>query len=163
VVACLLAVTLATAACTLSGVAFREDGRVRIVEPGYRATVALPFEVRWTVAEALQREMASGRPGSPAAFAVFVDKDPQPPGEPLSYFARDDAGCASMPGCPDAAYLANEGVYVTKEPVFTVSAVSERGDGRGFHEVSIVLVDDKGARVGQPVWNVSVEVEVPGS
>ncbi len=140
----------ALAGCGVRGLAFREDTRVDIVEPADREVVALPVTVRWTV-----RDFGG-------SFAVVVDGAPQPPGEPLGWFARDDDSCRARVGCPDEEYLANRRVFVTAEPELTVERLPDteiEGRRREFHEVTVVLLDGEGRRVGESAWSVEFQVE----
>ncbi len=144
-----LAVT-ALAGCGVRGLAFREDTRVDIVAPADREVVALPVTVRWTV-----RDFGG-------TFAAIVDGSPQPPGEPLGWFARNDDSCRASDGCPDEEYLANRRVFVTPEREFTVVRLPDTeidGRRREFHEVTVVLLDGEGRRVGESAWSVEFQVE----
>ena len=132
------------------GLAFREDNRVDIISPTDRAHVKLPMTVRWT-------SRASGR-----SFGVFVDRAPQPPGEPLSWVARNDDSCRATANCPDADYLAQRNVFRTSEPRFRVQQLLDTQrdtQRREFHEVTVVLLDRRGKRVGESAWSVEFQVD----
>ncbi len=132
------------------GLAFREDTRVDIVSPTDRAHVTLPITVRWT-------SLAPGR-----VFGVFVDRAPQPPGEPLSWFARNDDSCRAAANCPDNEYLAQRNVFRTRQPHFRVQQLLDTQrdtQRREFHEVTVVLLDRHGNRVGESAWSVEFQVE----
>src|SRR5205085_2729127 len=64
-----------------TNVAFKQDHRVSIVYPRNRQKVTLPMTVRWTVKD------------FDGTFGVLLDRAPQPPGEPLTWFARNDKSC----------------------------------------------------------------------
>jgi hypothetical protein len=157
----MLMILLATSACTTQGLAFVQDRRVEIVAPGYRELVEFPVTVDWEVESAeLEDELASG-----VTFGVFVDIDPQPPGEPMEYFARDDQQCLDSPSCPDAKYLGDRGIRTTSETEMTFETLPigpgvdlERGDP-DFHEVIIVLLDEDGVRVGESAWRITFEID----
>ncbi len=143
----------ALAACGVRGLAFRVDTRVDIVAPNDRGEVTLPFTVRWTVRD------------FDGTFAVFLDRAPQPPGEPVQWFARDDDACRAREGCPDEQYLADRNVFVTADQAFTVDQLRDtatEGRRRELHEVTIVLLDRDGRRVGESAWSVEFQVERDG-
>ena len=145
------------------GLAFREDRRVMLESPDYRDIVSLPITLDWTVTDELQQALADDSQ-RPAGFAVLVDVDPQPPDEPLTYFVRDDDACQSDPGCPDLGYLAARGVHVTRATEFTLERLQpapgvdlDRGD-RDIHEVTLVLLDEDGVRIGESAWTFTFEL-----
>lgn len=149
----LVAAGLLAAGCGASGLSFVTDERVEILEPRDRASVRLPLEVRWR-AEGIE-------PGG--SFGVFVDRAPQPPGETFRWIARDDNGCVASLGCPDQTYLADRGVFATSETTFRIEllprTVAEEQQRREFHELTIVLLDADGRRVGESAWFVDFQVE----
>jgi hypothetical protein len=149
-------------ACALNGLAFKIDDRVRIVSPGEREAVPLPVTIDWEVSDFT----VTGRDGSqePAAgfFGVFVDRAPQPPGQPIEWFARDDETCRPADNCPNRRYLADRGVYTTEETEFVVENLppppEELADRRELHEVTIVLLDGSGRRIGESAFKAEFEV-----
>lgn len=158
------AVLLVAPACTFQGLAFIEDRRVEIVSPDYREIVELPVTIDWEVTD---EELAS-RLGTETNFGVYLDIDPQPPGESLDNFGRDDPTCRRDEGCPDEKYLRQRGVYVTSETEMTFRLLPiapgvdlERGDP-DFHEVTLVLLDEEGRRIGESAWAITFEVERKG-
>src|SRR5687767_2564885 len=107
--ACAL-MTLALPAC-IEGLAFFEDRRVSFVSPRYREKITAPITVDWQLNDFA---LGTSTPdGTPTAFGVYVDIDPQPPDQPLSHFARNDPACRESEGCPDEKYLEQRGVFVT--------------------------------------------------
>lgn len=150
-------------ACRFTNVSLREDKRVEIVAPENRATVDLPFDVRWTTTD-FQVTGADGSQADDAGyFAVLLDRSPMPPGENLDYFARDDETCRP-PGCPDLRYLADRNVHVTKETTFRVSALADtrpvdRPSADDDHEITIVLLNGKNERIGESAYRVTVLVD----
>ncbi|MBW3664260.1 MAG: hypothetical protein KY469_14260 [Actinobacteria bacterium] len=132
------------------GLAFRDDHVLSITRPGDRAAVAVPFEVNWSV-----RDLPDG-----TRFAVLVDRTPPPAGEGLEWFARDDPGCTRDPECPDLGYLEGLHVHVTEDSSFTVTSVPrpERPDERELHDVTVILLDRDGRRIGETDDTVTVEV-----
>ncbi len=159
-----LATCVLLVGCSTAGLAFIEDRRVEIVSPDYRQLVDLPVTVDWEVTdEGLQQDLASG-----ARFGVYVDIDPQPPGEPLEYFARDDPQCRRSITCPDARYLRQRGIHTTTETEMTFGSLPiapgvdlERGQP-DFHEVTLVLLDESGTRIGESAWAIIFEVDREG-
>jgi len=139
---------LLLAGCATQGLAFRTDDRVDIVSPGSGDEVEVPFTLRWTADDVDD------------TFGVFVDRAPQPPGEPLSWLTRGDEGCDESRGCPDAEYLAQRGVYTTTEHSLVVDRVPPVDDGRRCqeYEATVVLLDDAGRRRGESAWAVRFRV-----
>lgn len=147
-------------ACQLEGLAFTEDRRVEILAPDYRELVDLPVTVDWQVTN----DKLAQRLGSDIQFGVFVDIDPQPPGEPLSYFARNDPTCERPGSCSGIQYLRQRGIHTTSETEMTFRTLPiaagvdlERGDP-DFHEVTLILLDNEGVRIGESAWAIIFEV-----
>ena len=143
-------------------VQLRVDDRVRFTSPPDGARVVAPVLVRWKVDRKRFRPVAfdgstSGRRG---VFAVFVDSAPMRPGEHVDALAQGDRICETSPGCPDAAWLADHGVYLTVRPRLALAAlppsVGRRVSGRRRHEITIVLLDGTGVRVGEAAWTRTV-------
>ena len=151
----------ALSACSTQGLAFVQDQRVEILSPGYRELIDLPVRIDWEVSDPdLEGELASG-----TRFGVYVDVDPQPPGESLDYFARDDVQCRKSPTCPDERYLRQRGIHTTTSTELTFGSLPiapgvdlERGDP-DFHEVTIVLLDSEGRRIGESAWAIIFEID----
>ena len=159
----LLALTSASA-CSTEGLAFVRDDRVEILSPEYREIVDLPVRIDWEVTdEVLESELRSG-----TTFGVYMDVDPQPPGEPLEYFARDDLECRKSASCPDARYLRQRGIHTTTETEMTFPSlplapgVDLDGGDPDFHEVTIVLLDEQGVRIGESAWAIIFEIDREG-
>lgn len=149
-VVCLLFVALTSGCGRFDGLAFREDTRLDIVAPDDRADVALPVTVRWTAARGA------------AAYGVFVDRAPQPPGKTLAWFARDDDNCFAADGCPDTAYFAQRQIFRTTATSFEITQLLDTQRDtrrREFHEATIVLLDDAGRRIGESAWSVEFQVD----
>ncbi|HEX9681657.1 MAG TPA: hypothetical protein VGA13_01125 [Acidimicrobiales bacterium] len=144
-----VALALVLSGCALSGLAFREDDRVTILEPADRAEVTLPLTIRWS----------SG--GAGPYFAVFVDREPVRPGQSLRAVADDS--CNRTPGCPDVAYLRERYVYLTDQTWIDLDVVARRGGSQrtsadNRHEATIVLVDGEGRRIGEAAYTVEFTV-----
>jgi len=150
VVVC-LALALLTSACAVRGVAFRQDHRLSFLSPGDRDEVTLPVTVEWEVED-------FDVPGD-GFFAVFVDRAPQPPGKTLDWLARDDDACEVTDGCPDDEWFADRDVFRTTETSITIDRLPDNTDsGRERHEVTVVLVDRDGRRIGETGWTLELEV-----
>lgn len=155
-------VVISLTSCGTSGLAFKTDERVKIVSPSDRAEVTLPLTVRWTVEDfQLTGPTKTAKPDA-GYFGVFVDRAPQPPGERLSWIARDDQFCASSSGCPDEEYFAERGVYSTTERSFTIDVLPrttpEESQRREFHELTLILLDGTGRRIGESSWFVQFQL-----
>lgn len=136
--ASLLAGTLLIAACGYSGLAFRQDERVTIVEPDDRSRVTLPLTVSWEV-----RDFAFG-PGE-GAFGVLLDEAPPRPGETLD----------SISG-----HLTGRAAFTTMDTFLRIERVAPLGpDDGSFHEITVVLLDESGRRVGEGAWTVEFRTQ----
>lgn len=149
--ALLLVLALVANGCAATGIAFRQDDRLRFVSPDDRAEVTLPVRIEWSVEDF--------DVPSDGGFAVFVDRAPQPPGKTLEWLARDDDACRPADGCPDAEWFAQRDVFPTTETSFTIERLPARSDDRReFHEITVVLVDDDGRRIGETGWTLELQV-----
>ena len=158
------AVLLSMSGCALSGLAFEQDQRLRFESPSYRQKVTLPYTIRWSMSD-FQVTGETGEGGeSSGYFEVLFDTGPQPPGQGLDYFARDDASCKSSGSCPNEHYLAQRGVYTTTDQFFTVKHLPPAPGvdlNRGqpdIHDVTIVLLNGAGKRIGESSWSTSFEI-----
>jgi hypothetical protein len=150
------ALLVACSACS-QGLLFAQDRRVEIVSPVDDAEVTLPVTVRWSVDE-----------GSDiAAFGVYVDLEPQPPGETFDWFARGDQTCEQTPGCPDRAYFEQRGAYFTKAHELTIpdllplAGVDIEDGEKDRHDVTIVVLDAEGRRITEAFWSENFEIVHP--
>jgi len=136
-------------ACGFANLNFVQDERVTILAPKDRALVELPVTVRW------KAEDFDG------TFAVFVDRAPVPPGRPLEWLARDDELCSTTPGCPSTEWFNSRNVYPTAATELTIADVPalSRDESRAFHELTIVLLDRDGERVGESAFTVEFELD----
>ena len=150
--ALLVVLALVANGCAVTGIAFRQDDRLSFESPGDRDEVTLPVTVTWSV-EDFDVPADGG-------FAVFVDRSPQPPGKTLEWLARNDDSCRADDGCPDAEWFAQRDVFPTTETSFTIDRLPARTDDRReFHEVTVVLVDGDGRRIGETGWTLEFQVE----
>jgi hypothetical protein len=155
---------LAATACLPRGLAFVQDKRLDIFAPKSHTTVSVPVTIRWHV----HGFRVTGHTGSsnPDAgyFGVFVDRAPVPPGKPLSWVAHGDKQCAATQGCPDRTYLQDHDTYATNGMSFTLHQLPDLGayHGHELHEVTIVLLDGRGLRVGESAWYVDFRYKRTG-
>jgi hypothetical protein len=149
----------AVAGCGGADMAFRQDDRIDLLTPG-RDGVALstPVPVRWNVRDRIK---------GVAGYVVTVNRSPQPPGELLSWFVRDDDRCEGrgLRTCLSPAELQNRGVFVTKTSDVDLTLLPERRRGseslRARHDVTLALLDRDGRRIGDVSWTTSFRA--PGS
>jgi hypothetical protein len=126
----LAAVAMATLLSSACGqYLFQQSDRLEIVQPKIYSTVREPLTLAWRA-----HDFQAPRDGS---FVVFVDRDPMPPGESLDYFARDD----------------REGIHVLDATTLSLGVLTQRVGvdpaERNHHDVTVVLVDRSGRRVGE--------------
>jgi hypothetical protein len=145
----LVVATVLGGACGVSDLNFVQDDRVRIVSPEDRSKVSLPVTIRWTADD------------FDGTFAVFLDRAPVPPGRSLDWLARDDDLCRDTPGCPGPEWFTSRQVFPTADRQITIDDVPEltRDERRVFHEVTVVLIDQNGERVGESAFTTEFEVE----
>jgi len=144
------ALVVLCSSCAVHGLALKEDRRLDITAPGDRSTVSLPVEITWTGS------------AQPASFGVFVDAAPQRPGQTLDAPFRGSRDC--LRACLDRAYLANRNVFATTAPHVTVRHLNKAPSGQTehFHEVTIVLLDAGGRRIGEGAWSVRFRLRSEG-
>lgn len=138
-----------TPGCGIHGLSFVQDRRIDIVSPPDRATLALPIEVRWTARD------------FNGTYAVFIDRSPQPPGKPVQWLVRNEQGCRVQDGCPDEAFLAERDIHTTSATTFTVQRIRDVANAHSnpLHEVTVVLLDSKGDRIGESAFRVQFRVK----
>jgi hypothetical protein len=158
-----IAVALLLSASCAHGLAFVQDRRIEVVAPRSHATVTLPVTVRWRVKQFRITGPDGASDPSAGYFGVFVDQAPVPPGKTLAWIARDDRRCRADEGCPDAAYLANHDVYTTTQTAFTLPQLPDllAYHGNETHEVTIVLLNGRGIRVGESAWYIDFRYQRP--
>jgi hypothetical protein len=152
----LVGLALIASSCA-HGLAFVQDRRLEITSPKRQSKVTLPFTLRWTMRDFHVTGQDGGSDPGAGSFAVFLDRTPVPPGKPLSWVTRDETRCRRIPGCPDAAYLAERHVYSTSDTHLDFALLPDLGtvSGRETHEIAIVLLDGRGNRIGENAWYVS--------
>ena len=158
----LAAVGLLVTGCSvdLDRIAFRSDDRLHFTAPGDRALLSEPVSLRWTM-----KDFAVTRGGVPSPdsgyFAIFVDQAPVEPGQELGAVAEDDLVCQADPTCPDRQYLAARQIYTTTDTAFTLEQVAPRtgsAEDVQLHDVTIVLLDADGRRIGESAWDISFKL-----
>lgn len=150
--------------CALSGLAFEQDHRIEFIEPRYREKIQLPFTLRWSLKD-FEMTGPDGRSLDDAGYIeLLFDREPQPPGEGLDYFARDDITCLRSERCPNRHYLAQRGIFTTTKTYFVVRQLPpapgvdlERGQP-DIHSVVLVLLDGQGRRIGETAWWNAFEI-----
>lgn len=155
----MLAAMTLLSACDTSAYAFRVDERVRIVAPEARSTVTLPVTVRWTDDEPPAEPRVAAEDPEAEYYAVFVDRTPMGPGEPLSSLADEPERCADTPGCPDEGRLRDLGVLLTADTAVTLEFLADlrpsaRASSKDPHELTIVRMRGD-RRVGEAAFRVN--------
>lgn len=152
----LAAVVLLGGCANLSQLQFRVDHDVKFLAPPSRAKLSLPVTLRWQVKGFRVAAPGSEPPSKHAGyFAIFVDRAPIKPGQSLAAVAGNDPSCVASAGCPDAQYLADRQIYRTTNLSFTlrqVFALSGNSDNWQLHDVTIVLLDTAGHRIGEHAY-----------
>lgn len=120
------------AALLLSGCGqylFRQSDRLQIVSPRAYSSVRAPLTIRWVA-----RDFTAPSDGE---FAVFVDRDPMPPGEGLDFFARDD----------------RDGIRLLDASSLQIPVLPRRQGvdpaEQDHHDVTVVMLDRSGRRIGE--------------
>lgn len=159
-----LAAALLLPACGTSHLAFRQDTRLHFDYPRARQKVHLPVTVRWSVHDFEVTGPTDELQRHAGYFGVFVDRAPQPPGQPLTWVGRNDRNCRRADGCPNPRYLADHGVYAVTTPSFPIDVLRPPPSGqrgKDMHEVTVVLLDSTGRRVGETAFNLQFGVARP--
>jgi hypothetical protein len=141
-------VVLVTPACGVHGLDFVKDERVHITAPKPNREVRVPFTVRWSAEDFV------------GSYGVLIDRAPPQPGRDMASLADGDSVCKATKGCPDAAYLASHRAYTTSDTSFRVEQLPEltRDRRREAHEVTVVLLDEDGHRIGESAFRVEFHI-----
>lgn len=134
----------ALAGCSGAPITFSADQSVHITSPAPLATVSVPFQASWSTGGHAH-----------ARYAVFLDSAPMAPGSTLRQLAG--TSCKDQVHCPNAAFLAGIGVYLTASNRVVVPALPALAgtDGREPHPVhtlTIVAINAAGRRIGAGAW-----------
>ena len=161
-VACALAVA-SLSGCAAEGLAFKIDDRLQVVSPADRETVSLPVTIKWKIRDFEVTGPDGSQESDSGFFGVFVDRAPPPPGENFKWVTKDDRSCHPEDGCPSRAYLADRGIFTTRETHFVLKTLPPPSDDqarrREIHEVTIVLLDGSGRRIGESAFTSEFEVK----
>lgn len=125
--------------CAASGLSFEQDDRVSIRTPSGKDRATLPLQVSWD---------ARGYDGY---VAVFVDGTPMRPNRGLLSLVPEDDPCRKRSVCPDAKWLADRHIFITKGTSVVVPKLPERR-GSDRHDVTIVLLNEDGTRNGESAF-----------
>lgn len=162
-VAILLVVAVLLPACGVRGLNFVEDERLTITAPRDRAEVTLPLTITWSVRDFTVTGADGGDRPDAGYFGIYVDRPPQPPDKTQEWLVRSDQRCKSDPRCPDVEYLAQRDIHSSTETSFLIERLPlPSGDAerrREFHEVTIVLLDGRGERIGESAFIRQFEVD----
>ena len=159
--AALAALAMTLGACGTSGLNFVQDERIEITAPGDRAKVSLPVTISWEVRDfEITGPDGSSRPDA-GYFGVYVDRAPQPPQKTQAWLTRDEQNC--LGGCSSELALASRDIHSTEETRFTIDRLArpsrQAQRRREFHEVTIVLLDGRGRRIGESAFIAQFEVD----
>jgi hypothetical protein len=154
------AILISVPACGIRGLDFVKDERVEIVAPKDDAQVTLPMTVRWKATDFAVTGPTDAATNDAGYFGVFVDRAPPGPGSTLASLAEGDEVCKATPGCPDEKYLASQRAYTTTDTSFRIERLPEltRDRTREGHEVTIVLLDGAGRRIGESAFRVEFQI-----
>ena len=153
--AAVLAATALVGCVDYSALSYKQDDRLTFRTPRDRATLSLPIHLDWEIEDFDVVGPGVGAPSKRAGyFAIFVDRAPVKPGRPLSDVAKEDDTCRKTPGCPDLDYYGDRQVYVTAQTEFTLRRVLPHQDDvdERDHEVTVILLDTSGRRIGESSW-----------
>jgi hypothetical protein len=166
--ALVLLMAAALSACTLNvaNLNFRVDHRLHFVTPRDRQRVQTPVVVSWTMRGFTIAAPGSAPPSRHAGyFAIFLDRAPIRPGQTMKAVVSDDRLCQLRPGCPDAAYLAQRYIYITTNTFVRLPFVPNLSDKNKIqvHELTVVLMDTAGHRIGESAWSLSFRLRRVGT
>lgn len=142
--------TVLLTGCRVTQYGFVQQKSVHILSPRADSVVTVPLKVTWSAPG-----VHLGTPGGPATYAVFVDRNPMQPGQGLkSLCTPNDTQCLNTPGEPDAAYLAQQQVYLTKSNSLVLQNLPLNQVPSDLHNVTIVLLNAQGRRLGEANYSV---------
>lgn len=108
---------------------FRNDHRITITSPSDFANVHAPVTITWVT-----RDFAAPADGH---FEVFLDRDPQPPGETVqSYFAGQSL-----------QFIWTVDTTTFKIPYFPLADPNAPKQEQEHHTITVILVDSRGRRI----------------
>ena len=154
--------SLLASGCNVSNMAFTKNDSLHFTAPKSRALVALPVTLSWSIDGFQLEKQGAAPPNSHAGyFALFVDRAPVRPGQTLLAIA--DSNCKHTPGCFNAQYLATRGVYTTASTSFTLQEIDNINSYQKvqLHEVTVILLDTSGRRIGESAWYIDFRMQRP--
>jgi hypothetical protein len=108
---------------------FRQSDRIQLTYPSDHSTVPQPLTVRWTA-----QEFQAPRDGS---FAVFIDRDPMPPGDSMA----------------DFPIRSRDGIHLLTTTSLHIDVLNRQVGvdpaEQDHHDVTVVLLDPSGHRIGE--------------
>ena len=155
-----VALAAALAGC---GVRLARDDRLRFLSPPDRAEVTSPVVVKWRMRGFHTAPFDGSTASTSGVFAVFVDSAPMRPGKGIASLAAHDPVCNATPGCPDRVWLSEHGVYLTTRsqielPALPLDRGSKASGSLRRHEVTVVLLNGRGTRIGESAWTLTLYV-----
>lgn len=160
--AAVMAAAALTACADWSELAFRQDQRLRFVTPQSHELAQLPVKLTWVMDDFRVVKPGSAPPDPSAGYyAVFVDTAPMKPGQTMRDLMADDQACVTDPKCPDKGYLADRGIYTTTKEELVLRSANPLSPDESveLHDVTVVLLDSEGRRIGESAWNIQFELE----
>lgn len=139
---CLMVAALAALPLTgCQSYLFRQSDRLTISAPQSSTTVREPLTIRWRA-----QDFTAPRDGR---FAVFVDRDPMPPGDGLDDFNVHD----------------RQGIYVLDGTSLHLDALAPQAGidpaEQNHHDVTVVMLDNQGHRIGEYAAFTEFTVQAP--
>ena len=160
--AVLVSMVMVLPACGVNGLNFQQDDRLTFIAPGDRAKVDLPVTVSWRVTDFEVTGSDGDDRRDAGYFGVFVDRAPQPPEKTQQWLVRDDQRCRGVQSCP-REYLEQLNIHSTTRTRFVIQRLPEPASNaqrrREFHEVTIVLLNGRGERIGESAFTRQFEVD----
>jgi hypothetical protein len=165
-VAVLVTLTSACGVAHPGDLSYRTDKRLHFLAPKARTVVKTPIDVRWSISDFTVQAPGSAPASEKAGyFAVFVDRAPIKPKETMRVVAKRDEVCLHRPGCPDESYLEDRRIYTTTSYGLTLEQIPPiAGDTERIqlHQITVILMDTTGHRIGESAWQLDVRMRRVG-
>ena len=152
----------ALSACGIRGLNFTQDTRLTITTPVDRSVVELPVTIEWEVRDFTITGQDGRALPDAGYFGITLDRAPQPPQRTQESLVEDLAACERDPTCPNPGFLAQNDIYSTTETSISIARIADptpRDDRRELHEVTIVLLNGRGERIGESAFTVEFEID----
>jgi hypothetical protein len=145
---------VALAGCSTQGLALEQPDRVHNLRPAMFSTTSAPSTVSWDAPS-----LPDGQ-----RYLVLVDQQPMPPGGTIRSLTDDV--CRRTPHCPDQTYLKQHYLYLARGnrarvQSFPLGSPFPVDDLADWHQVTVVVVDRHGRRVGEDAWMTRFAVASP--